>query len=82
MKEIKYGSDSATAKSYGSYVSEFGSVPQHFQQGTGTVTVPLRWPTTQAVFVALVYARVEDILEAAVLVPGLQVHIPLGSSRL
>ncbi len=57
-------------------------VPQHCQQGTGTRMVPLRWPATQAVFVALVYARVEDIFEAAVLVAGFQVHTTLGSRRL
>ncbi len=56
-------------------------VPQHCQLPV-PVRVPLRWPATQAVFVALVDARVEDIFEAAVLVPGLQIHAPLGSSRL
>ncbi len=64
-----------------SYDSESGSCSATLP-ATGTITVPLRWPATQAVFVALVYARVEDIFEAAVLIAGLQIHAPLGSRRL
>ncbi len=77
-----YGSGSATAKSYGSYGSESGSGCATLPASTVPARVPLRWPATQAIFVALVYARVEDIFEAAVLIAGLQVHAPLGSSRL